>query len=518
VFKYWTILLIWAFATVAWFLYPYRFVGDDPLFYFVVARNIALHGQQTFSGIYLTNGVHPLWQYLVAGYTCLCVWINPAIIGPSHINYAVPLSSAVALFGGLSLARFAELAKLPRFLVADIPLIVLMSLGVVYSEAHLCYAMLGWLAVATLARPLDSPRRAATLGMIAALVFLARLDTVFFVAVYGLWYMARTRRLSCWLCFTAAAGVFVVPYLVSNQIFFGSAMPISGWIKSSFPHLYLRGLENPMSGQRWSLSLSLFGCSIAFGLAPACVAGLAWLYARRIPSEVRGLIGVFWAGATLQLLYIALFTRTETWWYNYYALPIVTGGLGAGLAVAQWKLRHGWESGAAPAWQRRLATLLAPAVIVLFIAVTVHKRFHPGGLPKFQEALESYLAENKVSARTILMADYPGHVAWATDNYVVSADMLTGNRRLYEAMKTSPQPVQYLLDYCAQRGHPVDFVVCGGKSFMQRGADQKTIIVNDPKQHPRCVPLGEIHAPFPYESPHPGLLIWRLSTAATNPL
>ena len=160
-----------------------------------------------------------------------------------------------------------------------------------------------------------------------------------------------------------------------------------------------------MSGP--SLSLSLFGCNIAFGLLPACVAGLAWLYARRVPGEVRGLIGVFWAGSALQLLYIALFTRTETWWYNYYPLAIVTGGLGAGLAVAQWELRHSPQSVAAPPWQRRLAALLAPAVIVLFIAVSVQKRFHPGGLFKVQDALESYLAENNVSGAPSSWATSP---------------------------------------------------------------------------------------------------------------
>jgi len=516
-FKYWTILVIWAFGTLTWFLYPERLLGDDQMFYLVIARNIALHGQQTFSGIFPTNGVHPLWQYLLAGYTYLCAAINPAIIRPPHINYAVPLSSAFALFGGLALARFAELAKLPRFLVADLPLIVLMSIGVLYFETHLCFAMLGWLAVATLARPLDRPWQAAYLGMIAALVFLARLDTVFFVAVYGLWYLARVRRWSLGLCFAATAGVLAVPYLASNHIFFGSLVPISGWIKSSFPHIYLRGFENPMSGP--NLSMSLLGCSIVFGLLPACVAGLAWLYARRIAGEVRGLIGVFWAGTALQLLYIALFTRSETWWYNYYTLAIVTGGLGAGLAVAQWKLQHAWPA-ATPPWQRLLATLLAPAVIVLFIAVTVHKRFQPGGVPKVQQTVESYLAANKVSGRTILMADFPGHVAWATDNHVVCMDMLTGNRRLYEAMKQSPQPAQYLLDYCAKTGHPVDLVVCGGKPFMERPADpndRKTIIVNDPKQYPRRVPLGEIHAPLPYQSPSRGLFIWRLNPAAANP-
>ena len=120
-FKYWTVLVIWAFGTLTWCLYPYRFVGEDQLFYLVVARNLALHGQQTFSGIFPTNGVHPLWQYLLAGYTYLCVAINPAIIRPSHINYAAPLSSALALCGGLSLARFAALAKLPRLLVAERP-------------------------------------------------------------------------------------------------------------------------------------------------------------------------------------------------------------------------------------------------------------------------------------------------------------------------------------------------------------------------------------------------------------
>ena len=56
-------------GTVSWWLYPNSYIGDDPLFYLVVARNMVFSGIQSFSGIFPTNGVHPLWQYLLAGFT-----------------------------------------------------------------------------------------------------------------------------------------------------------------------------------------------------------------------------------------------------------------------------------------------------------------------------------------------------------------------------------------------------------------------------------------------------------------
>jgi hypothetical protein len=327
------------------------------------------------------------------------------------------------------------------------------------------------------------------------------------IGLYGLWYLWRVRRWSSVACFAGTVCALAVPYVASNVIFFGSAMPISGWIKSSFPHLYLRGLENPMAGP--SLSLSLFGCSIVFGLLPVAVASLAWLYARGMSAEIRGLIGVFLGGAILQLLYIALFTRTETWWYNYYTLSIVVGGLGAGLGVGKWLAQRGWPERAAP-WQRRAAALVTPVLVVLFIVGTAARRLHSSGLIEMQTALETYLAEHHASRSTIMIGDFPGRLAFATDNYIVATDMLTGNRRLYDAMMNSPQPIQYLLDYCAGRGHPVDYVVKIGKPYITAGEDRQTAVVNDPKQYPRLVPLGKVRAPVPYDEPYPGLLIYRL--------
>jgi len=76
-----------------------------------------------------------------------------------------------------------------------LPLAFLLSSGVLYSEAHALYAALGvltWLASAT--RP-DRRSGPIALGVAAALVMLARLDSVMFVGCFGLWLLARWRSL-----------------------------------------------------------------------------------------------------------------------------------------------------------------------------------------------------------------------------------------------------------------------------------------------------------------------------------
>jgi hypothetical protein len=487
--KLWPLLLIWAFGTISWLLYPVAYVGDDPWFYLVTARNIALHGFQSFSGIFPTNGFHPLWQYLLAGYSYILAMFDPSLL--YREAFAVPLSSAMALWGTWNLARIADRLELPRILVAGIPLIFVMLMGMLYSEAHVALAVLATLLWISIDHQIERPSQAFLLGILLGLAFLSRLDWMFFVVFYGLWYVWHVRLFKPIACFATAALLVAVPYLISNYVFFGAAMPVSGWMKSNFPVVFLKGLH--LNG----LGSSLFGYSIFFGIAPLVISFLVFIWDRSFSSRIASLIWALWFGAAGQFAYIALFTRSASEWYWYYILPVVLGGIGAGIV---WRNLQplfvrliGGTSRAA--W----GAVLASAVIVAsFSGLTFHWRWGHG-LERFtgMALAVDYIHKHDLHAKGMLFSDWPGYVAFACDDYVVAADMLTANRLLYENMKASPDALKFLLDYCRQQGKPVEYVFYLGNFYIVPSKDLHSMVLNDPRLIPERKPIGHIELSQP---------------------
>jgi hypothetical protein len=67
-----------------WMINPQAWIADDSYFYLVIARNMALTGSQTFSGIIPTNGAHPLWLWLLSGWAQIVHIISPELLLTPH--------------------------------------------------------------------------------------------------------------------------------------------------------------------------------------------------------------------------------------------------------------------------------------------------------------------------------------------------------------------------------------------------------------------------------------------------
>ena len=67
-----------------WSLNPYPWIADDSFFYLVIAKNIVLNGEQTFSGIIPTNGIHPLWTWILASWTFIINIFDPKYLDNPH--------------------------------------------------------------------------------------------------------------------------------------------------------------------------------------------------------------------------------------------------------------------------------------------------------------------------------------------------------------------------------------------------------------------------------------------------
>ena len=249
---------------------PFGYAAADTFYYLVVARNVARHGSFSFDGQHATNGFHPLWQALTGALDFLVEHVGrtthtlPAAIVLSLILVTAGIALLAAAFAeGCSLSVWFALVPvgvygfllspfwIARLSVLSSPATSMEGPFPVYgtlwsyvngmeSGAVLCaFGLCAFLHRAFNRGP--TLARAVHYGLALAALTLARLDHVFFaVALAAEWCLSallRRRPALEWLGLLAAFALPVAADLAINIHWFGSAMPISGALKTSFPHV-----------------------------------------------------------------------------------------------------------------------------------------------------------------------------------------------------------------------------------------------------------------------------------------
>jgi len=450
--------LMLGLGLLGWIANPGPYISDDSYFYPVIARNIVLHGEHSFSRLIPTNGIHPLWLYLLTGYSAIVAALNPALLYCP--GYAIPLVAATTLAGAFVWIRVGREHGLDPGPAVGIPLSFLLVLGVLYSEAHLFFLCLGatFLAVA---RCRTRPKGLLWVGSMAGLTVLARLDAIFVVGVLMAGVaIERPPSLRRGLTLALGASILLVPYLVANAVFFGGLMPVSGWMKSSFPEVFLKGIEPR------GLSTTVFGYGV-IGIVSLLVGAIA--LARRVSRGTArgGILLPLLVGSALHFGYVALFTRSHTGWYWYYVTNAVL--LGASVATLLERTRGG--------------PLLGWLLVPLVAATGLAQVRQAGAVP--EEAATLRLIERAgVGEGTVLVSDWPGYPAFHSRARILAADLLTANRGFYARMRRSQNALEFLLEHARDSGHPIRAIVCNGNHWLVPSADRRHLTYNDPRRYP----------------------------------
>lgn len=502
------LVLIGGFLAIAfafWAVNTTAFVAEDSYFYMVVIRNLVFTGQQTYNGLFPTNGLHPLWLYLAAGYSYLVSLVNPGLL--YRVGYALPLSALLVIGGAVNFYRAAPRLGINPLLFVSIPLCYLTVLGVLYSEAHMLYFSLSLLTRLAVEGGFESRGRALLTGVVAAMVFLSRLDAVFLVGCFFIWFMAVGKSRSRVVVSALVCGAISGAYVLSNEVFFGGAVPISGWLKSSFPHLYMRGFEY------WgNLRLAILGYYVAFGLAPLIFSMFAALLCRKWIRGPRTVILAFLGGVALHFLHVALFVKEGSYWYWYYVIPVILGTMSLCYLLE-------WAAESWPRASRSAVIVLSAAVFVLSTAALFIDKSQPNTSNSSMKSF-SFIRDQGWKDKVILTSESPGLMAFFTDNHIIAADMLTSNRVFYQNMENSPNALEYIIDYCRERGKPVDYLVWNqGPWFLPR-RDLRAMYYFSPKKHPEKVVIGKYTVGDPiYKSfaKMCNLIVWDLSSLEGTP-
>jgi hypothetical protein len=261
----------------------FAYSAPDTFYYLTVARNIGLHGHFSFDGEHLSNGYHPLWQVIVAIPYALRVisanstWILAILLGIEVVlqsfalwfwsrTFRRPDGTLSWLFVGLPAGLYA-LIVCPAWLTRSIEGLGKENLGEgvqpVYGslwsyfngmETSLVlffFALVSYLA--TREKPLARP---IAMGLTLAGLVFARLDHALIalpillgISVDHLRQPKPWReRLKAPVIAALAFGLPIVIYLLVNHFVIGSAMPVSGRMKTTFPFI---SFENMDVSRKW---------------------------------------------------------------------------------------------------------------------------------------------------------------------------------------------------------------------------------------------------------------------------
>jgi hypothetical protein len=236
--------------------------GDDAYYYFQVAANYPRHGFWTFDGVNQTNGVQPLWA-----------WLLTAIGVVSHFLGITDKVLLARLFVAVTaMAHVASVFLLVHLLWRTVSFgtavtaggALLFSMGTVsvhtWGMENSLYALMLIGSVSYFRLVLDaqpSARHSVVFGFLLGLTALARLNAVIFVALaiatFVVTHYRRLRRRALLLAAVAAAtaGLTVAPYVAWNYMTTGHLVPVSAAAKAIQTAEYMRvpGRETPLSAR-----------------------------------------------------------------------------------------------------------------------------------------------------------------------------------------------------------------------------------------------------------------------------
>ena len=465
---------------------------DDAFYYLQVARHVASGLGSTFDGVEPTNGYHPLWMWLL-------IPVQAVTRGAPEVS----LRAALLLSGLLSLLSLWMLQRLLRaragawaavtgllllawprifglttnLLESGLVLLLLFAVAWVLHRSGTAPPALNRSDTAPLApdrgsiapwapdRSCTVPRASAwvpvvLLGAILGAACLARLDTVFLAVAFGViglhaawkhrfpWddeaapLRSRAGALAATAGVLAMAGAMVVPYLVWNLARFGHLQPVSGFVKSTFPH------PRPHLAYIWMYKE--FTLLLVLGLV-FFVASL-----RRGASTWLRILGLFGLAAALHMAWTVLFMGwgVDRW---YFVLLVPAGLLGTPWLVEEALARlprapAPAKGGRRPWTARRVArvALVAGGIVAAVGVQAVSYRLRAERHLDATREVALWARDNLPADAVFGMSD-AGVFAFFSGRVTVNLDGLINNYRYQEALRDGR-----FRDYLASRR--IDFI------------------------------------------------------------
>ncbi len=217
---------------------------DDASYYLKIAENYAAGKGFTFDGMHQTNGFQPLWQYLMIPVSYL-PYSPESMIRVVFLIQIILLCIASVVFYYAQTRFFSAKYILPGSLLFIIFVFFKAVNGM--ETALLIFLMSVFYLYCTRLDLLTSSNKMHHFfaGIILGIIVLCRLDMIFLALTFGVFMVCRIlirkdgrrENISSLIVMTTGCAVIVFPNLLYNYLAFGNIIPISGYLKSSFPRI-----------------------------------------------------------------------------------------------------------------------------------------------------------------------------------------------------------------------------------------------------------------------------------------
>ena len=418
------IFLIIVMAAASLFNFaPEKFPADDGFFYLQISNNISHGFGSTFHKIAYTNGYQPLWMIICTaasvlnwdgrGFLIHIVWFIQLIIFLASIILFRRLNDRDNnIYLGESFLALIFIGLGTLYLLESHLNLLLLVIFLLYARKCKIYVLTDWFL----------------LGLISGLYVLSRLDT-FLVAFPILCYAIISGRGNIFknaLVMILGGVITVVPYLIGNYVYFEHLIPISGVVKSSFPHIR-------------AIALDFFGKVVVL----TTVLYLILLLTIFKERKHRFLLVALNIGNLLHIGYNALYSGTAQWYWvsQYLALALMLNDSFSflmtklGLRIVKRSLRFAI-----------IILLVMPTFVFSFLKLKTNfgmaDIIFKGETLKFEstdpvrslaEKIDGLLPENS----NLLVYDTPGRLAWYSHLNIFPVDGLINDFEYNDFIETN---------------------------------------------------------------------------------
>ncbi len=406
---------------------------DDAYYYFKTARNIVLLGKSSFDGVNLSNGYHPLWMIILLPFF-FAIW-NQALV----IKIIYVLCLVIFFLTMLFLWRLQkrEWGFIPAFIGSifilkeysyftnglETPLFLL-CLMIVF-----CFIVTRRLFTQAISRG-----NANRLSILCSLTFLSRLDSalilIFFltlILIMQIRLQGLRNAVSYFMPALILGLCLTIPYIIVNKIVFGSSFPISGRLKTAFPHLGIMFTSDAyaffMKYLKRTTIFIIFYFIVMGGFAQLLKRLKGYKYLS--DDYFLGMASLL-CGSSMYFLYLFLFSRwTVSEWYPA-SIDIIKPVLFPwilGLILRYYSIKH----------LKAVVCILSILYACFFITREYNRK---KGMPKDRDHFAMYNAalwiRDNVLGNDVLASKDTGKMGYFSMHRMVNLDGLINNEELQD--------------------------------------------------------------------------------------
>jgi len=419
--------------------------ADDLWYYIKVAENILLERGSTFDGITPTNGYHPLWMGVLLAILRISGGLYPLLI---VLALVIAASTAVTFeMARRMIAKFVGTDGLFAWAGATATAVYFYVVAKHGMEVVLTVPlMLVFLwRVWTNPRSLSEPKSLILTGLVASAVILSRLDSLMYVALFAVAYVAYegfSPKVVVPRGLYFAIGLLpVAGYALFNSLLFDGPLPVSGAAKQLVEAPFIQ-----FGWRDYQVSRGIH-YALIYPSAALVFVGLVTALVRTGKVERRALFLAVLPTLVFPFVFQLVQTSLSDWpiwdWYLYpyiAATPIAIGVVGHVLQTQHDQLDHAVAKFRYKAW-------IPGAVCAIFLVSAAFP--WAGGKQKksMQEFAEALIGFSESHPGRYAMGDRAGIVGIMLQHPLVQLEGLVGDRRFLENIKRRRNLVEVLAEY-----------------------------------------------------------------------